>query len=140
MGNPRKASNILLEQKQNIINETEKFNTLSEMVSLVNDMKKYLLESNLDKFGLMLHKNWQLKKSLSNQISATDIDDIYELGLKNGAIGGKLLGAGGGGFILFLVKKDSHNIFKLSLPNPIKYYRPPPCGEVVISVFLIIVI
>ena len=85
------------------------------MKELTMDMQKCLVNSNLEQFGQLLHYNWKLKKSLSNKISGSDIDDIYELGLKNGATGGKLLGAGGGGFILFYCENLFHNKLRNSL-------------------------
>lgn len=62
---------------------------------------------NLDDFGRLLHESWLLKKQLSDSVSTSTIDEIYQAGLKHGALGGKILGAGGGGFILFYVP-DRH--------------------------------
>jgi D-glycero-alpha-D-manno-heptose-7-phosphate kinase len=112
IGNQRKASDILLEQKKNISNE-EKFNTLKSMVSLVFELKDCLYKERLDDFGKILHENWLLKQSLASNISNKNIDNIYDIGLKNGATGGKLLGAGGGGFMLFYVE----NKYKQKLIN-----------------------
>jgi D-glycero-alpha-D-manno-heptose-7-phosphate kinase len=55
-------------------------------------------------FGLLLRESWEVKRSLTKNISNQRIDDIFDLAMKNGAIGGKLLGAGGGGFVLFFVE------------------------------------
>ena len=55
----------------------------------------------LDEFGRLLHEGWQIKRSLTQKITNPQIDEIYEAGLSAGALGGKLLGAGGGGFMLF---------------------------------------
>jgi len=63
-----------------------------------------------------MHESWKLKKSLSNKISNSFIDDLYDVGIKAGATGGKLLGAGGGGFLLFYVP-GSKNKIKKSLKN-----------------------
>jgi D-glycero-alpha-D-manno-heptose-7-phosphate kinase len=63
-------------------------------------------QSDLLNFGKLLHESWKLKKTLSNKVSNQDIDDIYALALKNGAIGGKILGAGGGGFIFFFSRPE----------------------------------
>ena len=115
IGSIRNASSVLSDQKKNIINDDEKFNTLQEMTNLVADMNKCLVESDLNNFGKILNQNWQLKKSLSPKISATEIDNIYETGLKNGASGGKLLGAGGGGFILFYCEKKYQHKLRNSL-------------------------
>ena len=117
VGSTRKASNVLSDQKQNILTDKNKFNALSKMRDLTNDMQKCLVNSNLEQFGVILDRNWQLKKSLSQKISATEIDDIYELGLKNGASGGKLLGAGGGGFILFYCEERYQKNLRNALSN-----------------------
>ena len=114
-GNTRSASDVLHDQKKNLINERTKFDTLVRMTELAEKAHKFLCESNLDKFGKTLNENWQLKKSLSSKISNTDIDDIYSLAKKNGALGGKLLGAGGGGFFLFYCRKKNQDALRIAL-------------------------
>jgi D-glycero-alpha-D-manno-heptose-7-phosphate kinase len=104
IGNQRKASDILTEQKRNALHE-EKFNILKSMVSLVSDLRNCLYTGHLDDFGKILHENWILKQKLASQITNTEIDKIYEAGIHGGASGGKLLGAGGGGFMLFYCEK-----------------------------------
>jgi D-glycero-alpha-D-manno-heptose-7-phosphate kinase len=105
VGNQRKASDILTEQKKNA-SQDEKFNVLKSMVGLVEDLKNCLYSEQLDDFGKILHENWMLKQKLASQISNNYIDDIYNAGIKAGATGGKLLGAGGGGFMLFYCKES----------------------------------
>jgi D-glycero-alpha-D-manno-heptose-7-phosphate kinase len=104
-GNQRSASQILAEQKVNNSIQAKQEN-LKQMVALVDELKTALYQGDLQAFGKILHVNWLLKKELASQISNGDIDTIYELALKNGAIGGKLLGAGGGGFLLFYCEKQ----------------------------------
>lgn len=99
-GDQRSASHILTEQKKNTVQE-DKFNALKSMVSLVYDTVRAVNEGNLNDFGKVLHENWILKKQLASGISNPMIDEAYETAMKNGALGGKLLGAGGGGFLLF---------------------------------------
>ena len=65
-------------------------------------------EIRLAKLGELLHQNWVSKKMLSEKISNSLIDDYYEAALKNGAFGGKILGAGGGGFLFLLAPKENH--------------------------------
>ena len=77
--------------------------------------KKYLENGKLDDFGNLLHESWNKKKELSKHISSDFIDKIYSKGLKNGALGGKILGAGGGGFLLFYVDEKKISSFKNSL-------------------------
>lgn len=106
VGNQRKASDILAEQKRNASHD-EKFNVLKSMVMLVSDLRNCLYTGHLDDFGRILHENWILKQRLASQISNPEIDEIYRTGLRAGAKGGKLLGAGGGGFMLFYCEKES---------------------------------
>ena len=100
-GKTRSASEVLIDQKKNIVNAQDKFDIQIQMTELVKKAKKALTDSNLEGFGKIMDLNWKLKKSLSHKISNNDIDDLYNLGKNNGALGGKILGAGGGGFILF---------------------------------------
>ena len=77
------------------------------MSDYVREGYSLLLKDNFNDFGFLLDDNWKLKKSLSQEISNPRIDDLYNFGLKNGALGGKLLGAGSGGFLLFFCKSKS---------------------------------
>jgi D-glycero-alpha-D-manno-heptose-7-phosphate kinase len=104
-GNQRKASDILTEQKKNA-SADDKFSILKSMVSLVFDLRDVLFKGNLGDFGKILHENWILKQKLASQISNPAIEEIYRAGLEGGASGGKLLGAGGGGFMLFYCEPD----------------------------------
>lgn len=69
----------------------------------------------MDEFGRLLHEGWQIKRSLTQKISSPEIDAIYEAGLEAGALGGKLLGAGGGGFMLFYVHPDKREVLRQRL-------------------------
>ncbi len=101
-------------EKVKEINKNKK--NLLLLQAMVNDAIKILSEANdLTDFGKLLHESWQCKKSLSNKVSNSHIDDIYEKGMQNGALGGKILGAGGGGFILFFVKPENREKLKLAL-------------------------
>ncbi|MDX5325147.1 MAG: GHMP kinase [Bacteroidota bacterium] len=116
VGNQRKASDILSQQRKNTSAE-DKFNALKQMVSLVYELRDELLKGNLDAMGKMLHENWLIKQGLASGISNPEINAIYETGLKNGAIGGKLLGAGGGGFMLFYCPVEKQDGLKKALSN-----------------------
>jgi len=70
-----------------------------------------------DAFGHLLHETWLLKRSLSSKVSSSSIDDIYSRGIDAGALGGKILGAGGGGFILFYVKPEDQDSVRAALSN-----------------------
>ena len=82
---------------------------------MVFDAMKLIKSGDLDNLGKMLHETWELKKQMSDFISNTAIDQIYNTGIENGALGGKLLGAGSGGFILFYVPKKNQIKVKNSL-------------------------
>lgn len=99
------ANQILAEQKQNISQE-DKTDNLIQMCGLAKEMKSSLEHNDISEFGRILNEGWQLKRKLASGISGQAIDDMYEKALLNGAVGGKLLGAGGGGFLLFYCEKD----------------------------------
>ena len=84
---------------------------LKEMTALVYEAETLLLNENasLDEFGRMLDHTWRLKRGISSGITTGSIDEMYEAGLRAGALGGKLLGAGGGGFLLFYVNREHRN-------------------------------
>ena len=97
-GISRKADTILSEQKDNIKQNSE---MLGELKELAYEAKKLLLQGELDKFGEAIHRGWELKRRFASRISSSAIDEIYDAARKAGAIGGKITGAGGGGFFLF---------------------------------------
>ena len=92
---------------------------VDEAENILNE-KKGLLE-----FGKLLHESWQLKRSLSDKISTSQIDEIYDAARSAGAIGGKLLGAGGGGFVLFFAEPEIQPKIKAKLDRflhvPLKF-------------------
>lgn len=104
LGNQRRASDILAEQKNNVANE-DKFSILKTMVSLVRDLQSCLYSGHLSDFGRILNENWKLKQQLASNITNHEVDVVYNTGINAGAAGGKLLGAGGGGFMLFYCEK-----------------------------------
>ena len=99
LGNQRSASAILAEQKKNTSQES-KFQALTTMVGLVYELRDALEAGNLNDFGTLLHENWLLKQQLASGITNPRITEAYAAGRAAGALGGKLLGAGGGGFML----------------------------------------
>lgn len=100
----RIASGGDIHRNQKKTMETKKTNSkMKEAVNLCYEIKEQLLRGNLEMFGKSLDKAWRLKRTFSKKISNKNIDAIYEHAIKNGAIGGKLMGAGGGGFFLFYV-------------------------------------
>ena len=114
VGNERDAIYILSEQKENM-KQQEKHNNVKKMVELANDMRKSLINGEINKVGEIMHEGWLLKKTLASKITNPIIDEYYERAIKAGAIGGKLLGAGAGGFLLFNCRKEYQNSVRQSL-------------------------
>lgn len=98
------ANKILSEQKKNISQES-KVKNLLRMCELAKELKKTLENNDLRPFGEILDEGWHRKKELAGSITNQAINDMYDTAMQNGAVGGKLLGAGGGGFLLFYCEK-----------------------------------
>ena len=95
----------------------EKKQRLLEMLSLVDEAESILVDQtkDLDDFGRLLNHTWQLKKQTGNAVSTSNIDVLYDKGMQAGALGGKLLGAGGGGFLVFYVQPEYQSAVKEAL-------------------------
>lgn len=119
LGKTRAAGSVLKEQKINI-EESRKIGNLHKMVKLAYDLKIELINQQIDSLGDILHTGWMYKKELANGISDSSIDDNYEMAMKYGASGGKLLGAGGGGFLLFYVKDEHKSRVRKALSHLIE--------------------
>ena len=135
-GFPRNASDIAEEQIRKI---PEKKRELKAMMEMVDEALSILngSQDRLTDFGKLLHETWKIKRSLTPHITNQFIDEVYEAAMEAGALGGKLLGAGGGGFILLFVEPElQHNVKKKlerllyvpfrfqSLGSQIIYYAP----------------
>lgn len=103
-GFSRTASEIAAQQIKNIPSKQKELTTMHAMVQEAIDV---LNRNDLCRFGKMLDETWQIKRSLSDKIANTYVDELYEAAIGAGALGGKLLGAGGGGFILFFVEPQN---------------------------------
>jgi D-glycero-alpha-D-manno-heptose-7-phosphate kinase len=110
LGTSRSASTILYEQANNLA-DTEIFETQKAMVAQVEVGKQLLRDGDLDGFGRLLHEAWVLKRTLASKISDRTIDAHYQQGLDAGALGGKMAGAGGGGFLLFYCPLPAQRCF-----------------------------
>jgi len=113
-GTTRSANTILAEQTKNITSE-DKAKNLLKMCGLARDMKAALENNDISSFGKILDEGWQLKKELASGIANPAIDEAYETAMKNGALGGKLLGAGGGGFLLFYCEEEKQDKLKKAI-------------------------
>ncbi len=113
-GTTRSANTILAEQTKNITSE-DKAKNLLKMCGLAKDMKVALENNDISSFGKILDEGWQLKKELASGIANPAIDEAYEIAMKNGALGGKLLGAGGGGFLLFYCEEEKQDKLKKAI-------------------------
>ena len=116
-GVTRSAPDILVNQTDNLLGSTKKRNQMRKMVQLAFELRKALQEDNLDLFGEILHEGWMYKRSLSKDISSPMIDDWYARARAAGALGGKVLGAGGGGFLLLFANENQHESILRALPN-----------------------
>ncbi len=112
----RSASSVLKDQKSNMSNLSKR-KIIDKMVELTHDLDYEFKSGRIDELGKILHEGWLLKQTISDKISSNKINELYSKGLKSGATGGKLLGAGAGGFILFYVPFENiekfNNQFKL---------------------------
>ena len=120
-GNPRDSRNIFVEQKKTIV---ERSQTLDLMVAITEEALKALQMGNIETWGALLNRAWNIKKTFASEISNPLIDDMYDKALKSGAIGGKILGAGGGGFMLLYVPTECQKNVQMALSQ----YKQIPFG------------
>ena len=111
-GITRSSATILAEQKQNL---NDRSNVLREMKRIAYVARDELRSGNLDAIGELLHVSWQLKKQLASKISNGEINDIYESAIRAGAVGGKITGAGGGGFLLLYCRHEKQEAVRSAL-------------------------
>jgi D-glycero-alpha-D-manno-heptose-7-phosphate kinase len=108
-GITRSASSILRLQQSAMSSERKKQKVMKQMTELARHMRRELQHNRADTFGEILHEGWALKKSLAPGISSDVIDEWYRKARKAGAAGGKLLGAGAGGFLMFYAPPEQHD-------------------------------
>ena len=115
----RKASSILEEQNKNIINKLEFHNKIKELAFDTLDGLNIL---DINRVGENLKVNWEMKKQLASNVSNKEIDKMHQLAMDGGALGAKISGAGGGGFLLVYCERDKQDTLRRSL----KQYRELP--------------
>lgn len=129
-GGQRSANDILNEQSKKTDKSLE---TLNFMRDQANEMRSLLLNNKIGKeFGEMLHNGWLKKRSIVGSISNQKIDEAYEKSLKAGAVGGKLLGAGGGGFMLIYADEDRQQAVRDAIQLKQMYFHVSPYGSRVV--------
>lgn len=111
-GVSRRADTILTEQKNNI---RDRMNVLREIKQMAHEARKDLEAGNFDAFGSLMHQAWESKKRLAGQISNGSLNEMYDTARRAGAIGGKIAGAGGGGFILLYAPYERHQAIRGAL-------------------------
>ena len=106
-------------QKANASDNRDKTAQLKEMCALVDEAEKILTDKNndLNDFGRLLDHTWKLKRQTGSAVSTSNIDLLYDKGIKAGALGGKLLGAGGGGFLLFYVEPEYQKMLREAMSD-----------------------
>lgn len=121
----RDANTILSEQSDKIASESKKeanninknsaVNAMHSIKKIGHEIREALIMGDISLFGRLMHEHWLIKKSVSNKMSNSEIDNWYELARKNGALGGKIMGAGGGGFFIFCVEEGNRKHLRKTL-------------------------
>lgn len=131
-GMTRSASVILAEQSAQTAARRDKREALGRMVELAYQTRDELQSGNIDSFGEILHENWEIKKSMAEGISNSNIDGWYSSARAAGASGGKILGAGAGGFLAFYAPEERHDQIAASLPLRRMKFGFDPLGSRII--------
>lgn len=118
-GFTRFSSDVQKANKTTAETKEAKTKRLLEMLELVDEAQDVLTDKNrdLDEFGRLLDHTWKLKKQTGSAVSTSNIDELYEKGINAGAIGGKLLGAGGGGFLVFYVTPEKQEAVRVAMKD-----------------------
>lgn len=132
-GMTRAADTILQEQSANAQSDAEKRRSLRVMVRMADELREALSRNDVESFAEILHEGWMEKKKLAAGISNERIDEWYSVARQNGAIGGKLLGAGGGGFLLLFACPEQQDQITRALPElePINFRFEPQGSKVI---------
>ena len=117
VGKSHSSGEVHKNQEEVFKKDEDVVNNLNKIKELAFEIRDSLLTNKLDKFGEILHESWINKRKLSQSTTNSSIDGLYEMGLKNGAVGGRLLGAGNGGYILFFISPKKRNQLTKELIN-----------------------
>ena len=115
-GMSRESADIISSQIESF-NKGENENALDESKRLAREIGKALMDGDIEKAGVLLHESWGYKKQFSKKISSEMINNLYDIAIRNGAIGGKVSGAGGGGFMYYICKYDKKAAVAKELSN-----------------------
>mgnify|MGYP001565291725 CR=1 FL=1 len=132
-GLTRSSGLILKNQEESVSLDEKKIQMMVQMVEIARQMKEKLEKNNLKSFGELLHENWLLKRNLGDGITNTRIDEWYRIARSKGAIGGKITGAGGGGFLLLYAPKHTHSkiIRALADLKPLQFSLEPEGSKII---------
>lgn len=132
-GITRSSNDILIEQARNTVEDEEKGRWLRKMVHLAQEVRDALNQDDLHSFGEILHQGWVEKRKMASSISNSQIDEWYERARRHGAFGGKILGAGGGGFLLLYAPAERHRDIVKALPElrPIAFRFEPQGSKII---------
>ncbi|HWN96871.1 MAG TPA: GHMP kinase [Methylomirabilota bacterium] len=134
-GLSRSASAILKNQQEAVAASDAKQKALHRMAQLARELKAELQRNNISAFGEVLHEGWELKRSITSEISSAEIDGWYAAARQAGAAGGKLLGAGSGGFLMFYAPQEKHDAIAAALEGLRRIpFRFEPQGSRIIFV------
>lgn len=126
-GDQRSASELLAQQQMALLTDVDKFAAVKRMVEMAYEARALLEAEDVPAFGRLLHDLWHIKRTMTASISNPRIDEMYERALRAGAWGGKLLGAGGGGFLLVAAPEPAHTAIREALGHlqelPMRFER-----------------
>jgi D-glycero-alpha-D-manno-heptose-7-phosphate kinase len=122
-GGVHDANTILAKETTNLASDSDKIEATKKLCEMTRVLKERFEDNDIDALGNILADSWEIKKSLAKGISSPSIDEAYAKGIKGGATGGKLLGAGGGGFLLFYCKNDAA---KAGVRKELSYLKEMP--------------
>ena len=123
VGGDREANPILADQQKQLKSSERPVEAMHRIKQLGYDTQRLLTQDKLDEYGELMDEHWREKRKLSPQVSSSAIDEHYEAARRAGALGGKVMGAGGGGFFLFYARKDKGSLIRTMVGRGLRYIR-----------------